>query len=432
MRKSLIYIIVLFATIFACKRANVTEVKPFGENYLDSTQVLLLKDKYPYMKLVTDKAIHLKVQERATNGSFVVSADEFIKPKVRYLPLETTEECLVGGRMTKLESDDTYIFIFDRDNNQVLRFSQEDGSFMNKFGQPGRGPGEYGCIMDMSLNRKKKEVCLIDQCGFKFIYYDYDGQLLREEPLYYFYNNVEFIGDYMIQYTNRNGNTMAPSVNNNRLVFARQSDQSPKYVGFPFPEQFAHAFGQGMKHPFVTCNEDVYYNHLLSDTIWQIKKDGTCEAKYVFKFPGRDNLFDENDFQNISGELYEQKTNGASCYYRDDICITKDFVYAGIMNGENMLYCIPTGNYRYGALVCKSFGSTKLLYNLFTLNAKSFVTILQPFDVLAQIKKEQKIHSGKDEEKFYAEYLTEEERQLLPKMTPEDNPILMIVDIEPF
>lgn len=426
------YLFFVCVVMFSCKRANVTELRPFDANYSDSTKVLELEDRYPCMKLVTDKAIHLQVQEREANGNNVVHCKEPVNIKVHYLQLETAEDCLVGGRIDKLESDDSSIFIFDQDNNQVLRFSKEDGSFLNKYGSCGRGPGEYTRITDMSLNRKRKEICLIDDCGYKFLYYNYDGQLLREEPLYYFYGKVEFLGDHMIQYTGSNGNTMAPSVNNNRLVFARQSDQSPKYVGFPFQENAGRAFGQAMKHPFVTCNEEVYYNYLLSDTIWQIKPNGTCEARYVFKFPGRDNLFDENDFQNMSGDLYTRKTKEAKCYYRDNIRITEDFVYAGITNGEYILYCIPTGNYKYGMLTYKGFGNHQLLYNLLTLDGKSFVKVLQPFDILNFVNSMMGTGNEIAKKYFWENGLTEEERQLLQKMTPEDNPILMIVDIEPF
>lgn len=160
MKYKLIYVMALCAMAISCKKANVTEVRPHNENYPDSTRVLLVEDKYPCMKLVTDKAVHLQVSERETNSNSTEFNSEPLKMKVRYLPLETTEECLVGGVISKLESDDSSIFIFDEYNNQVLRFSQEDGSFLNKFGTQGRGPSEYLYVLDMSLDKKRRKYVL--------------------------------------------------------------------------------------------------------------------------------------------------------------------------------------------------------------------------------------------------------------------------------
>lgn len=415
--------------MLSCQKPHRTELRPFGADNSDSAKVLELEEKYPYMRLITDKAVHLPIREKGSNNAQDGPTTEELTIKVHYIPLETAEDCLVGGRIHKLETDDSSIFIFDEDNNQALRFSQKDGSFMNKYGNSGRGPGEYVEIADMSLNRQKKEVCLIDFPGCKFLYYDYDGRLLREEPLYYFYGDQEFVGEYVVQNTDRNGNDMAPSVNNKRLVLAKQSDQSPVYVAFPFPENAGKSFGQNVKHPFITCNEEVYYNHLLSDTIWQIMPDGTCEAKYVFKFPGRDNLFDENDFRNMSGDIYAAKTKEAKCFYRDNIRITKDFVYAGVQNGEYMLYCIPTGHCRYGMLTQQGFGNYQFMDNLLTLDGKSFVKVLQPFDILNFVNS---MMGSQGKDYFWNHTLNEEERCLLQTMTPEDNPVLMVIDIEPF
>lgn len=434
MKRKALYVTILCILISSCQRSKVTEVRPFDISYPDSTKVLLLKDKYPYMKLVTDKAVHIDVQEKDSAGNRVEFSRESPNMRIRYIPLETTDECLIGGNIAKLESDDLSMFILDIDNGRVLRFLQKDGSFMNSFGQKGRGPGEYMDVTDMSLDRKKKEVCLIDRGGFKFLYYDYDGHFLREEPLYYFYNTAEFVGDYIIQHTSTSDNTMAPSLNNNRLVLARKADLEPEYVCFPFSRKSMDNFHQGQRHYFLTCNENVYYTYLLSDTIWHIKPDGVCEAKFVLKFPGRDNLFDENNFQHITDELYKEKTTGASCYYRDDIRITEDFVHAGIVGGKDLLYSISTGNCKYGALSCNSFGTPIHLYNMLTLNGKSFVMTLQPFEIIRQCNMDIEFYAKHTDSPnyFLNNRLTEEERQLLQKMTLEDNPILMIIDIEPF
>ncbi len=119
-------------------------------------------------------------------------------------------------------------------------------------------------------------------------------------------------------------------------------------------------------------------------------------------------------------------------YYKDDIIITEDFVQAGITNGAHLLYCIPTGHYRYGLTYYTSFGSPTMLPAEYTLNGKSFVRILQPFTIIREIESTKNFYNESEYQAFWNEQLTEEERQLLQKMTPEDNPVLMIMDIEPF
>ena len=426
MKNIYVYILILSGLAFSCKKAHVTEVRPLASDYADTTKVLCIEDKYPCMKLITDKAVHLKVSEE--DVEYNPLNDSVVKMKTRYLPLETKEECLIGS-IHKLESDDSSIFIFDRNNGSALRFSQKDGSFLCRYGTQGRGPGEYVTLAEMSINKQKKEVCLIDFDLYKLMYFNYDGVLLREEPLYYGFSSMEFFENTMILHTHHSDNIMAPSINNNRLVLA-QLDQTPLYVGFSFPKSL-NQFSQGERHCFITCKDEVYYNHVLSDTIWQIKENGTCEARYVFKFPGRDNLFDEKDFQTITNEEYEQKTKDVP-YYRDNIIITENFIRAGIYQATQLLYCISTGHYIYGYPGHTFFGRVDPLQLDFTLNGTSFIRVMQPFEIIKKHMDFKGYVNDLQYQYYWDKLLTEEERQLIKKMTPEDNPILVIMDIEPF
>ena len=401
-----------------------------SSNYSDTSKVLLMEDKYPCMKLVTDNPIHLQakgIDETQPYG--LIQDGNPLDIKHRYLPLETTEECLIG-HIDKLLSDESSIFVFDNDNNSTLRFSQKDGSFICRYGKHGRGPGEYIDITDMAIDRIKKEVCLLDFTQYKLLFFSYDGEFLREEPQYYGFGDIEYCGGNILLCTRYSNNDMAPSINHNSFVLAKP-DQTPLFRGFPYPEHLMDNFNHAIFYPWITCKDTVYFTYELSDTIWQVKEDGVCEAKYVFKFPGRGNKFDENDFMQITNEAYDAKTKDAPSF-EGHIAITENFIRADIINGQPMVYCISTGHHYYGLSRHRIFATSKSFDGRFTLNSTSFVDILQPFELL-------KNHTF-IKEKFadfqYADYwnnqLTEEERQLLQKMTPEDNPILMIIDIEPF
>ena len=430
LNKNLIYVMALCAMTYSCKRTNVTEVRPISSTYQDSTKVLMIEDKYPCIKLITDNVVHLQAKGKdETQPNGLIQNGAPLAMKYRYLPLETTDECLIGN-IEQLDSDDSSIFVFDRDNHSALRFSLEDGSFLCKYGSLGRGPGEYISLNHMAIDKKNKEVCLLDFTQYKLMYFDYDGKFLREEPQFYAYSSMEFCGKNIVLHTGQSNNDMAPSINFSRLILANMN-QTPLFRGFPYSEHLYDQFGYTVSTPLIKCKDDLYYIYELSDTIWQIREDGICEAKYVFKFPGRDNLFDEKDFQQLTTAEYKEKKKDIPAS-AGDITITDNFIRAAILNGQPMIYCISTGNYYYGLSNSFVFGIHTSFEGKFTLDGTSFVDVLEPFNLLQPYSFAKKNFNAVQYNYYWNNQLTEEERQLLQKMTPEDNPILMIIDIEPF
>lgn len=61
--------------------------------------------------------------------------------EIRYLPLETNPDCLLGYMNVPVFGNDILIRSNDGSGN-ILRFS-DSGKFLNKIGKQGRGPGEY-------------------------------------------------------------------------------------------------------------------------------------------------------------------------------------------------------------------------------------------------------------------------------------------------
>lgn len=430
MRFFCILITALCAVFVSCKRTKNRDLIPLSSDWNEGQKVLSIADSCPSMRLVTDNVVHLQAEgqdKSLTNG--IIQEGESLVMTYRYLPLETTEECLIG-KIEKIDSDDSSVFIFDRDNSSAMRFSLEDGSFICKYGSRGRGPGEFVSLNYMAVDKRKKEVCLLDFDQYKLMYFNYDGTFLREEPQFYGFSQMEFCGERMLLSTRTSENTMAPSINHNALVLAEQN-QLPLFKGFPYPEHFYDKFHYTKFYSFVRSGDDIYYNHVLSDTIWQIKEDGECEAKYVVKFPGRDNLFDEKDFQQISEEDYEAKRSGVPCF-TGNYTITHDFVIAEVFNGSTIVYCTSTGHYYYGYPGNKYFDGGASFRGKFTLDGTSFVDVLQPFELLKKHAFFKEIYSAISYDAYWNKRLNEEERRLLQKMTPEDNPILVIADLEPF
>ena len=81
-----------------------------------------------------------------------------IVDSISYIPLETSEKCLLGElQRTKRDGD----FYFVEDAKGLFVFGK-DGRFLNEIGHKGNAPGEYLYMDNFYLDRKNKQVCIIN------------------------------------------------------------------------------------------------------------------------------------------------------------------------------------------------------------------------------------------------------------------------------
>ena len=137
----------------------------------------------------------------------------------------------------------------------------------------------------------------------------------------------------------------------------------------------------------------------------------------------------KTDFNNAILSEFLQRLN-KNYYVREDILNAANYGVPQVRK-RFVLHAVRKDINKELKIIGFSFDLPKVTHD----KKGSFVKILQPDHILEHIKKEIECYVpllGKTEEQLMDEWLTEEERQLLQKMTPEDNPILMIIDIEPF
>ena len=99
---------------------------------------------------------------------------------VSFIKLETKNECLIG-RISKVFFIDNRFFIHEKQTSTILVFDVS-GKFLYKFGNKGRGPGEYVQISSFLLDEKKKMLMIYDDSSRKMIFYLLDGTLVKEIP----------------------------------------------------------------------------------------------------------------------------------------------------------------------------------------------------------------------------------------------------------
>lgn len=98
-----------------------------------------------------------------------------IADTLEYLELKTPEDVVIANILHLVPSDD-FLLVQARDG--VFKFSWE-GEYLQRIGRRGQGPGEYSLVFDVEVDPVRKEIILAD--SGKVLFYDFDGNFLRQE-----------------------------------------------------------------------------------------------------------------------------------------------------------------------------------------------------------------------------------------------------------
>lgn len=101
---------------------------------------------------------------------------------IEYIPLETTDECLVG-EVTDLALAGNHLFVFDAKQQEVWSFDRS-GKYVGRIGRQGEGPGEYVAIDQFEYDRRDSLLAVLTfEEGPCVQYYSLDGAYAKTVPL---------------------------------------------------------------------------------------------------------------------------------------------------------------------------------------------------------------------------------------------------------
>lgn len=177
---------------------------------------------------------------------------------VRILPLETSEECLIGsvGRFYVGKND--IILVGHNDPSQLMRFSLE-GRFLNFIGREGPGPGEYRNVWGITPFEDSAVVYVNMQHSGKVFAYSYDGVFLHEQTFPRPYRSPTVINRNLIAVTSSTGYEV-------RLINTANQDT----VGYIKTNQ---ATTSRLKQLNGDPQNGYFYTALGRDTIWRIDSE---------------------------------------------------------------------------------------------------------------------------------------------------------------
>ncbi len=264
-------------------------------------------------KTTSNKKIEIKVnlnkQKKIKLSSFVDS--------IAYVPLETTENCLIGN-IDKIRILNYLIFILDKRQNKIFIFNTS-GNFQYSICHIGRGPGEYLSISDFCIDPDMKHIIIADHLTRRFIFYDLKGKFQFTKESRYINKFCEFYKNTIIYYSD---NYILDKYNLH--LFNIGSGKNSNYLSInPALKDFQS--GDGCQFYFNYRNQ-LLFKEALGQEIYRINNNDPEEYLSI-DFGGKnmpENYFKENI--PLSDQLYDLN-KGRYAFHVTNFLELKEIIY---------------------------------------------------------------------------------------------------------
>jgi len=217
---------------------------------------------------------------------------ERIFDKIELIPLETTDDCLVGTK-PELLSDTQHFFIREQQQQVVLRFDRS-GKFLNRIGRRGGGPQEFqDDILDFDIDPFAKTVEILAPNG-QLLRYDYEGRFLSNQ-------NYEILAQSFIKAgTTYWFNLGVSKLNIDGRLLKVSEDGTVVEKFLPINTDWFGDFGPN----FTRSGDVISFKEVFSHTVYRINDDGPVETTFINfgKYSLLKNIYERDPFT-VLGDL---------------------------------------------------------------------------------------------------------------------------------
>lgn len=353
-------------------------------------------------KAATNAEIVAKVEVSESDKGFdVCQMADFEK----VIPLETVGDALIG-EIDKLEMDDSHIVILDKRMRTVWLFGI-DGKFIRKIGRLGNGPKEYVSLDDMCFDKENGTVWIWDRVKQVMLEYDLTGELLKEVATGFSSNVFAKTNEgFWLYYS------YLKNPDNNSLILVNEEMDHLVKGFFATKETFPVSLSSG----FTSWAGKEYFYFPLSNVLYSL--DGT-EARPYIEFDFGERTLPYSKIMNMSPEEYETLIDSGSylgglknvqlsskyCFFQFSSTVQNKYVtaYYGVLDLETLK--VEVFSYLNGSDLLVDFSSLLCV----TANDE----LVYP------------IYPSKHHPIYYDEL-----RTLVPEVTEESNPILVLYKLK--
>ncbi|MEA5006506.1 MAG: 6-bladed beta-propeller [Rikenellaceae bacterium] len=215
----------------------------------------------------------------------------------KFITLETTTESQVGY-ISCISRTKERLYIVSANPDNLFVFSQE-GKFIKKISNCGRGPGEFFSIRQIYIDEEKDLLVMFDL--FKIMLFDLDGNHIKDIPHKPCFNDGMLLGNGNILLNKQ----VVQGTESVRLVeFSQKGDTlATNKNNFFFESENIISFPQYKS--FNKDGKDIIYHQQFQDTVYTYnQRTHELEYRYSFNFDRKESLkYAFSDLKNRSKGL---------------------------------------------------------------------------------------------------------------------------------
>ncbi len=251
---------------------------------------------------------------------------------ITFLPLRKADEGVIGT-IDKIEFSDSKLYLLDKKTSTIWIYT-DDGKYLNKINKKGRGPGEYTAIMDFNLDRKNRQIIVLDRTSKKLVFYDFNGKFIRENRIDLMANAFAIAGDNSYWFFTKGNDLFTVDGSDSlgyNLFFVKENKIEKKY--FPYNENFENLFFNDVFTAGAN-GEDLIFRYAYHNQIYSLNNDGTLNDVYYIDF----------EKSNIPFEKYKEKPLEHLPTYAHPgyIAQSKDYLFCNYSHDNKLKYIIYT------------------------------------------------------------------------------------------
>jgi|OM-RGC.v1.003522930 hypothetical protein len=203
---------------------------------------------------------------------------DFIEDVNLYEIKKANEEYVLPNIRKLISKNNKYFYSSDINNGSFF-ISDNIGNILSSFNKKGFGPDEYTELT--TFDTKSDSIYIYDFQKQNIKIYNHKGKFLKSHKIaYYFRDFIKTNYGYLI-FTAKHSNKVNEEVLNFDLLFIDEEGKVLKKF-FPFNPDLYSTVRLHKSSPFFKDYNDIYFNDLMTDSIFKINTDLTKQLKYTF------------------------------------------------------------------------------------------------------------------------------------------------------